>query len=305
MPVHKLFAKLRAMPWFSYHGGHSGQFCAHAKGSLEDVVLAAIRRGFTHYGLSEHCPRDFPEHLYPDELELGTSGLQQRFDDYMAEARRLQIKYDGQIELLVGFETERLPSDGWARRMQELRTRYQADFIVGSVHDVEGHWIDFNPETTAKAAEAVGGLEALQCKYFAALTELVVTLKPEIVGHLDLVRKFDGPGAHFGPAAIKAATTTLEAVRSVGAVLDVNPGAARRGYSPVYPLPKLLNLAQQMNVGVTLGDDGHGAHDVGSGLHDCMAAIAEAGYQQLHYLARNSGQPEMRTVAIADVQPDA
>jgi hypothetical protein len=45
------------MVWFSYHGGHSGEFCAHAKSSLEEVVDTAIARGFIHYGLSEHCPR--------------------------------------------------------------------------------------------------------------------------------------------------------------------------------------------------------------------------------------------------------
>ena len=26
------------MPWFSYHGGHSGQFCRHAKDMLAAVV---------------------------------------------------------------------------------------------------------------------------------------------------------------------------------------------------------------------------------------------------------------------------
>lgn len=44
------------MVWFSYHGGHSGEFCAHATSTLEEVVDTAIERGFTHYGLSEHCP---------------------------------------------------------------------------------------------------------------------------------------------------------------------------------------------------------------------------------------------------------
>ena len=29
------------MPWFSYHGGHSGEFARHAEGSLEEVVESA------------------------------------------------------------------------------------------------------------------------------------------------------------------------------------------------------------------------------------------------------------------------
>lgn len=52
---------------FSHHS-HSGQFCAHAKGSLEDVVLEAIRQGFTTYALTEHMPRYRADDLYPEEV---------------------------------------------------------------------------------------------------------------------------------------------------------------------------------------------------------------------------------------------
>jgi histidinol phosphatase-like PHP family hydrolase len=44
------------MSWFSFHGGHSGSFCRHAKDDLVDVVERAIALGVTHYGLSEHAP---------------------------------------------------------------------------------------------------------------------------------------------------------------------------------------------------------------------------------------------------------
>ena len=54
---------------FSHHS-HSGQFCAHAKGSLEAVVLEAIRQGFTLYALTEHMPRYRTELLYPEEVRI-------------------------------------------------------------------------------------------------------------------------------------------------------------------------------------------------------------------------------------------
>ena len=51
---------------FSHHS-HSGQFCAHAKGSLEEMVQAAITKGMTVYALTEHMGRDM-EDLYPEEV---------------------------------------------------------------------------------------------------------------------------------------------------------------------------------------------------------------------------------------------
>ena len=50
------------------HHSHSGQFCKHASGRLEDVVLEAIRQGFEVYGLTEHAPRYRIEDLYPEEV---------------------------------------------------------------------------------------------------------------------------------------------------------------------------------------------------------------------------------------------
>lgn len=52
---------------FSHHS-HSGQFCRHASGTLEEVVLEAIKQGFEVYGLTEHVPRYRLDDLYPEEV---------------------------------------------------------------------------------------------------------------------------------------------------------------------------------------------------------------------------------------------
>jgi histidinol-phosphatase (PHP family) len=47
---------------------HSGSYCLHASGTLEQVVDQAIEKGFKVYGLSEHMPRTRKEDLYPEEV---------------------------------------------------------------------------------------------------------------------------------------------------------------------------------------------------------------------------------------------
>src|SRR5258708_20586535 len=260
------------MPWFSFHGGPSGEFCRHAKDTLEAVVERAIAAGFTHYGLSEHAPRFRHEDMMSEEADLQPADLVATFRRYATAARTMQRRFAGRIELFVGFETERLPPVGWAQRMAELRPEF--DYIVGSVHDVEGGFVDVSPEPPTPLATQHGGTEALQIRYFEALAELVGTLRPEIVGHLDLIRKFDPPGTEFSPAVMRHIERALEAVHAAGGVLDVNCGAFRRGFGPVYPLPGILDRARRMGIGVTLGDDSHGVAGVGVGLDACVAAIA-------------------------------
>jgi histidinol-phosphatase (PHP family) len=288
-PVRERQSTLPAMVWFSYHGGHSGEFCGHAKGQLASVVEAAIAGGFTSYGLSEHCPRFHPQHLYPEESHLAPADLSRIFERYVQSALELRDRHADRLELLIGFETESLPVEGWAAKMRELRQSAPFDYIVGSVHSIGDTWIDMNAETSERAARENEGWENLRGRYFDQLASLVEALRPEVVGHVDLFRRFDAPVFRFSTASLRRAERVLEAALAAGSALDVNAAPARRGFGPVYPGPQLLARACAMGVPVTLGDDSHGPDGVGIGLDACLQAIAGAGYTSVHYLTRREG----------------
>ena len=64
-----LYVTLNTVMPHSFHS-HSGQFCKHAVGLLEDVVKEASKQGFEIYGLTEHAPRYRARDLYPEEVML-------------------------------------------------------------------------------------------------------------------------------------------------------------------------------------------------------------------------------------------
>jgi histidinol-phosphatase (PHP family) len=291
------------MVWFSYHGGHSGEFCRHAKGQLAAVVEAAVAAGFTTYGLSEHCPRFHADHLYPDEVGLKPEDLAQIFQRYVRTALELRERYRDRLELLIGFETECLPVAGWAARMREIRESGPFDYIVGSVHSLGDTWIDLSPEMAERAAQESGGWESARCKYFDQLAGLVDALQPEVVGHVDLIRRFEAPDFSFSAQALRHAERVFEAALAAGAALEVNAAPMRRGFGPVYPGPQLLRRACELGVPVTLGDDSHGPDGVGVGLDACLRAIEAAGYTDVHYLTRTEGRVTLQRALLADVRP--
>jgi histidinol-phosphatase (PHP family) len=278
-----------AMALFSFHGCHSAAFCRHAVSPLADMVARAVELGFTHLGVSEHAPRYRAGDLFEDESDLTPADLQAMFEAYRVEARRLQAAYADRLALFVGFESEMLPPTDWAQRTAALLDGGRFDYVVGSVHNVGDVWIDYKPRITAQLAERMGGPTAMQRAYFAAVAEMVSTLRPQVVGHIDLIRKFDGPAPQFAAEVQPAIEGALEAVREAGAALDVNAAPARSGFGPVYPLPTILRQARRMGIRVTLGDDSHGVADVGVGLEACLKAIAEAGYDRVSCLARADG----------------
>lgn len=275
----------------SLHGGHSGEFCEHARGSLRETIEAAVAAGYRTFGVSEHAPRSEERFLYDSEREKGYNAarLQQDFAAYAAEVRRLAAAYAGRITVLCAFETEVVPAAGYRQAMPALQRRYAFDYMVGSVHHVHEIPIDAAQEDFDAAVEACGGLEALCAAYYEQVAEMIAALRPQVVGHLDLIRR-NAPrgGALETPKIRKAADRALEAARACGAILDLNTAGRRKGLSAPYPAPRLVRRAAAMGIPFCFGDDSHGPDEVGGGIDAARAYLLENGVASIDVLARGA-----------------
>ena len=104
--------KVAIQPWMvSLHGGHSVEYCDHARDTLKMLVEAAIDRGYRVFGMTEHAPRLGQMFLYSEEQKLGwdVATLEQKFDGYAKESTELVKVYADRITLLRGFEAEVVP----------------------------------------------------------------------------------------------------------------------------------------------------------------------------------------------------
>ena len=264
----------------SVHGGHSGQFCSHAKDTLEEVVQAYIAKGFAWVGLTDHMPPSDDAYLYPEERKLGltAAAMLERFERYMAEARRLQAAYADQIEILVGFETEDTP--GALDLARQLMAAHTPDYIVGGVHHIESIAFDYSEDEYRRAAEACGGLEGLYCAYFDRQLNVIETLKPQVVAHFDLIRIFDSAYRRqiMRPEVQNRIRRNLEAIRDFGLILDFNVAALKKGASEPYVCQPILVQARYLGLAVVPGDDSHGVAQVGLHLDEGIAILQRMGF---------------------------
>jgi histidinol-phosphatase (PHP family) len=288
------------------HHSHSGQFCAHAQGSLEDVVQAAIAKGFETYGLSEHVPRAHDADLYPEEVAaaLTPTALADRFDAFVAEAHRLRDAYAGRIALLVGLETEVIRDDDLGA-LETLLARHgrMVEYVVGSVHHVGGVPIDFDRPTYERALAAYASapsspstpstpdehatMSAYLCAYFDAQHALLSRIKPEIVGHVDLCRLYT-PDLRLQdyPAAWAKLERNVALAVSYGALFEANAAALRKGWPGAYPGADVVALILACGGRFALSDDAHGPAAVGlnySRMHEYLIGV---GVRELWYLQR-------------------
>ncbi|SFJ12853.1 histidinol-phosphatase (PHP family) [Desulfomicrobium apsheronum] len=260
----------------SLHGGHSGQYCDHARDTLADIVAAYHGAGFECIGLTEHMPPFGDAGLYPDEIELGrTSGwMEARFALYVAEARSLARAYHDRMRILVGMETEWYP--GCTEWVKELRQYYALDYVVGSVHHVQGVCFDFSRESYYKVAARCGGTSRMYAAYFDEQFEMLREIKPEVVGHFDLIRLHDPDYLQTmaEPEVWKRIIRNLEWIQGAGAFLDINARALLKGQPEPYVCAPILDAAAKLGIGAAYGDDAHGVADVGYGFAQVEEVLA-------------------------------
>ncbi|KAF5379229.1 hypothetical protein D9615_005865 [Tricholomella constricta] len=290
------------------HHSHSGQFCKHAKGLLEEVVVEAIRQGFKVYGLTEHVPRYRTEDLYPEEAGMPLNEIASQFDRFLDEAHRLKAQYAFAITLLVGLETEYI-TDTDLDYLDALLARHgpRIEYVVGSVHHVNGIPIDFDRPTYQKAlhslgpgTEAAATQEAFLSSYYDAQYGLLQRFRPEIIGHLDLCRLYD-PGlsiSNYPEAQKKMERNVLHAIE-YGALFEMNAAAFRKGWDTAYPGRDVVEFILKHGGRFALSDDSHGPDAVGLNYHRLPEYLRTMGVEEVWYLKRS----DVANAAGRRVQP--
>ncbi|MFQ3610716.1 MAG: histidinol-phosphatase [Fimbriimonadales bacterium] len=280
----------------SLHGGHSGEFCEHAEGSLREILQSAVEAGYNVFGVAEHMPRVEPRFLYENEQEMGwtVETLEQNFDRYAQTIRALAHEFADRLTVLCGFEIEVVPQDRYPQLVADYRARYGFDYVVGSVHYLNDTMVDGSSDATFLGlVEQMGGMENLAVAYYQKVAEMAQTVRPEVIGHLDLVRlrahRLGLTEAISTPRVRQAVEEALEAIRSVDAFVEVNTSGLRKGLPEPYPARWIVELGARMGVKFCIGDDSHRPSQVGFGLEAAREHLLKGGVDTVHFLTREDG----------------
>ncbi|KAK6345654.1 histidinolphosphatase [Orbilia javanica] len=301
---------------FSHHS-HSGQFCAHAKDSLESCILQAISKNLRVFCLTEHMPRADLRDFYPEEVELGLTpqDLKDRFAEFYDTAVALRDKYKEEITLLIGFEVDYIRPSMLAE-IKELQETYHFDIFVGSVHHVDEIPIDFSEEmflraisaieavdTGAEIAEAYNngakierfpevqiteskGEERLFEVYFDTQYAMLKALKPPVIGHFDLIRlKCKDYKVDFRTLGNvwEKIVRNVKFISEYGGMVEINSAATRKGWEYPYPGPDVLQLMKEEGIKFVLSDDSHGIAQVAFGYEKSLDYLEKQGVEEVWY----------------------
>lgn len=240
------------------------------KSTLREMAEGACRAGLTSLGFSLHSPLPF---------ENSWACPAERVPDFFREAEALRNEFRGRLAIYIGVEL-----DGESR----META-PFDYVIGSLHHVpvDGRLfaVDESAATSRALIRASGGADAAAERYFAQYDRLAGDDRVDIVGHFDLLTKFNEPSPLFDPNSpryLAAAEGAMRKLVAAGKIFELNTGAISRGYRTApYPSETLLRPLHQMGGRITLNSDAHSADALAFRFAEAAALAKRCGFTEL------------------------
>ena len=247
------------------------------KATPREMIEASMAAGLSSIGISVHSPLPYAS---------GWGVYADRLDEYIEEMAQLRAQYAGRIEVFTGIE--------WDILTQTDLSRF--DYVIGSVHHIPGDdplpCVDNSLQVTQDVLSGVyrGDADAMAEAYFAQYDEVAAQPYVNIVGHLDLLTKFDEQTPVFNensPRYQKAALCAMEKLVGAGKIFEINTGAISRGYRTTpYPSRRLLCALKEMGGKITISADAHHVSGVACAYEKAEAHAKACGFTHAYALTR-------------------
>jgi histidinol-phosphatase (PHP family) len=234
--------------------------------AVERFVEQAEARGVDEIAFTEHMyyfRQAEPLLSFPYHRERVAHDLDAYCDAILeAKGRGLPVK--------LGLELEWIP--GRDEELAEVMRPYPWDFLLGSVHLVDGEAVDLEPGLWGQMS-----VEDVWRRYFAELGDLAASGLADVLAHPDLVKIF---GRRPAPEVVDAChEDAATAIAEAGVAVEVSTAGLRKPVGELYPDAGFLTRCRERGVEATLASDAHVAHDVGRDFEAGIEHLRSAGYE--------------------------
>ena len=260
---------------------HTHTTLCDGRSTAQEMAAAAYAAGCGAIGFSGHAP--FPGQdwaMTPEKLI-----------QYRAWVQTEQERYKGKMAVYLGLEQDFLSP----------KPDYPYDYLIGSIHFVKRGEDLFPVDDCAATFERVvaegygGDPLAFIRDYYWMEAEVVKKTHCQIIGHFDLVTKFNEGNRYFdgqSPAYRAMAMEALTALLEEDAIFEINTGAMSRGYRTTpYPDPYLLRAMVEGGARITITGDSHHADFILFRYGQAIALAEECGVKEIWYLTDSGFQP--------------
>lgn len=243
---------------------------------MEAVVKDAIQIGITEICFTDHvdygikCDWDSGHDIpYRDGKLLANVN----YPLYVETVQELQHNYGNQITIRMGLEFGMQTHT--ISQYEKLFNQYPFDFTILSVHEVE------NKEFWSQDFQAGRTQEEYNERYYLEMLELVRRYKDySVLGHLDLITRYDKNGIYPFEKVRPIITEILKIVIKDGKGIEVNTSSQRYGLNDLTPSRDILKLYHELGgTIITIGSDSHEKKHLGAYIIDTKRELLSLGFE--------------------------
>jgi histidinol-phosphatase (PHP family) len=242
-------------------------------------VETAAARGVDEIGFTEHVYY-FRQTREIWDLPYQTERCVYDLDVY---CRALEAAKQGGFPVKLGLEVDFVGER--QERLSELLAPYPWDFLLGSVHWLEGLPVDMRPGIWAERS-----VEDVWRAYLQALAALASSGAVDVLAHPDLAKIF---GERPEPAVLaELHEEAAEAIAGAGVCIEISTAGLRKHVGELYPDRALLDACAARGVGITIASDAHVPRLVGEDFDQALSLARAAGCQTVTVFEGRAGRQE-------------
>jgi histidinol-phosphatase (PHP family) len=232
-----------------------------AKGELIEYVHKARKRGLSEIGCSDHFHVEKQSYLMSFE----------KLAQYAKKV--ISCKEEANFPIKLGLEVDYIPS--LENQIKRILKDGCFDYIIGSVHFINGWGFD-DPRYISEYQN--WDITDLNRTYFSLVRQCADSHLFDIIGHLDLIKKF---GFRPKEDMTEVFTKTAETIRQSNMCVEVNTAGLRMPCKEVYPSESLLKACFAHGIPITLGSDAHMPENVGKDFDKALRLVRQLGFTDI------------------------
>lgn len=235
------------------------------EGEIAEYIRAATDLGLDEIGLSDHYV------LTPDRRKLVWGMRLDGLDDYVEAVQAAAGEAREGLVVRLGVEADYIPET--IGDLKGIISMHPFDYVIGSVHIVDGFPIDGYPEDWAPLS--LDEKNDVVRLYWIQVRQMAESGVFDIVGHADLTKKFGFRPTIDISAQVSAA---LDAIARSGMTVEVNTSGWFMLVGEAYPDPSILRGCFERDVPVIVTADAHNPANLSRGFDDAYQLIREIGF---------------------------
>ena len=240
---------------------HTHTVYSDGQSKHESYLRQAVYSGIDKLGFSDHFTI----------LETNWGVNNKHIASIKEEVMFLKKQAEFPISVKFGAEVDYIP--GREKQIRSVIYSLPLDYVISSVHFLD----NWNFDTDAEAFKNKN-IDELYEKYFSVVREAINSDLYDIMGHIDLIKKF----AYYPSVSpYEWYKKIIRSLKNKDKVIEINTNGLNKPCREFYPEEDFVKMCFQSNIPVTLGSDAHVSNQVGQYFDKAIEMLKRIGYRKI------------------------